>query len=139
MASRSPSITMKTNHAEIGLTFVVLVAFVSSFFLPVNLPGGSPETAKTGLAIAVDLLWNPMYGFLTTPALLPNLTVVAGVVLLRREMWIPARTVGFFGLTIALVTPFAADYDDVMSVGIGYYVWLFSIALVFVAGVMRRK
>jgi hypothetical protein len=112
----------------LAFAIVVYLAYALSFCLPAVVVEGPPRTTVTGFAVFRGV-FGSMYGFWFIPLQIPNLAMVLGTTLLvlNQKSW-----AFFFGLVAvvgAIWIPLAVELEDGNTLGIGYYIWVFSIGL----------
>jgi hypothetical protein len=113
----------------------ILLVYLVSFFLPVT------GSFRPGCLLGIQLFligafysWMPLFGFLINPWY-ANVFLLVGIRLLRKHRYDGAAACGLIALGLGLsFVLFFVGPEARADLGIGYYVWVLSMAMLALAG-----
>jgi hypothetical protein len=129
----------------IRLSIAIVMAFVISFALPAILPGGQWRDRTSGFEVLVDM-WNAgmEVSAMALVGLGFNLLFCLGVFCLLCKLWLPAIGLGILPLVGAVyLVPLGMDGEpppaEKLILGPGYYLWVSSMVLLVLVGILRKR
>ena len=121
-------------------TSLALASYVLSLFLPVE----KSVPRSSGAAVFLFCLTEPMYPIFTWPALLPNVLLWIGLLLLFNRHWLGAFTCALAAAAGAVLVAVLYVNDgmspsDVRELASGYYLWLGSMLALALSSLLRCR